>query len=147
VAIGPHRLLGLVRVRVSVRVRVRVNQRVSVRVSLRVGVRVRVRVSVRVGARLSVSVSVRVRVRRARRGWVRVRVGREDGGRGGAALTIFSNHTPAKAPTTALAITAASPSTMRVSRAVGGASGLSCTRITPSTSSRIAHHWTDEMRL
>jgi hypothetical protein len=149
VAIGPHRLLGLVRVRVSVRVRVRVNQRVSVRVSLRVGVRVRVRVSVRVGARLSVSVSVRVRVRvrRARRGWVRVRVGREDVGRGGAALTIFSNHTPAKAPTTALAITAASPSTMRVSRAVGGASGLSCTRITPSTSSRIAHHWTDEMRL
>ena len=53
-AIGPHRLLELVRVRVSVRVRV--NQRVSVRVSVSVSVRV----SARVGARFSVSVSVRV---------------------------------------------------------------------------------------
>ena len=116
-AIGPHRLLELVRVMVSVRVRV--NQRVSVRVSVSVSVRV----SARVSARFSVSVSVRVRVRRARHG-CRVRLGREDCGMGGAALTIFSNHTPAKAPTTALAITAASPSTMCVSRAVGGAARL-----------------------
>ena len=55
-AIGPHRLLELVRVMVSVRVRV--NQRVSVRVSVSVSVRV----SARVSARFSVSVSVRVRV-------------------------------------------------------------------------------------
>jgi hypothetical protein len=66
---------------------------------------------------------------------------------GRVALTIFSNHTPAKAPTTALAITAANPSIVWVSRPVGGASGFSCTRITPSTSSRMTHHCTDEMRL
>ena len=52
-AIGPHRLLELVRVMVSVRVRV--NQRVSVRVSVSVSVRVRVRITGTINARLLIT--------------------------------------------------------------------------------------------